>query len=193
MTALPPFELGVSNGWILLVAYGIGLLLALVPFSKDDRLRLFADPKVHLRGLKRIALHIGQFVAVGFIVLMLFTPITHAPGLVLVGTSIYVLGYSTVLIALRYFRRATVGHPATHGPYRVSRNPQWVGLFLVLLGAAITSGAWLMVVMVLLVGCVYHIQILEEEKACSTLYGEPYLKYLRQVPRYFLLLLIGAA
>jgi protein-S-isoprenylcysteine O-methyltransferase Ste14 len=60
-----------------------------------------------------------------------------------------------------------------------------VGLFLVLLGAAILSGAWLMIVMVLVVALIYHLQILEEEKACSSLYGESYLRYLRQVPRYF--------
>ena len=186
MRALPELELGIFNGWIFLVAYAGGLLLALAAFSKDDRARLFADPKVHVRGIKRVVLHMGQLVAITFIVMMVFTPITHAAGLLVVGAGVYGLGYGTVLIALRYFKRATADQPATDGPYRLSRNPQWVGLFLVLLGSAITSGGWLMIVMVLVVGCIYHLQILEEEKACSTLYGEAYRRYLRQVPRYLL-------
>ena len=186
MTAFPSFHLGVANVWLLLLAYGIGLLLALVPFSKPEKERLFADPKAHVHGVKRIALLMGQLLAVTFVLLMIFTPITHARAPILVGALVYSLGYATVLIALRYFRRAPEGWPAAEGPYRVSRNPQWVGLFMVLLGAAITSATWLMIAIVLVIGCVYHLQVLEEEKACSALYGEPYVKYLHQVPRYFL-------
>ena len=43
-----------------------------------------------------------------------------------------------------------------------------------------------MIVMVLMVGSIYHIQILEEEKACSALYGQAYQEYMLRVPRYFL-------
>ena len=102
MTAIPQLELGISNGWILLLAYAVGFLLALAPFSKDDKARLFADPKLKLRGIKRAILHIGQLVAVTFIVIMVLTPITLASGVLVGGVAIYVLGYSMVLISLRY-------------------------------------------------------------------------------------------
>ncbi len=186
MTALPPLQFAVSNAWLLLAAYGIGFLLALRPFSKGDRERLFADPKKPLRGIKRVMLHFGQLVAFAFIALMVFVPITHSRGLLTLGLAIYVLGHFTVVVSLRYFRLANEGRPAADGPYRVSRNPQWVGLFLVLMGTAILSSAWLPIAMVLLVGCIYHIQILEEERACAALYGEEYHTYRRQVPRYLL-------
>ena len=78
MTAIPHLEPGISNGWILLLVYAVGFLLALAPFSKDDMARLFADPKLKLRGIKRAILHIGQLVAVTFIVIMVFASITHA-------------------------------------------------------------------------------------------------------------------
>jgi len=185
MSALPELHLGILNGWILLLAYAAGFLIALAAFSKDEKARLFADPKLTLQGIKRVLLHTGQLVAVAFIAIMVFTPITRSFGLMAAGLTVYVLGYCMVIVSLRYFRRSRLGHPVTDGPYRVSRNPQWVGLFLILLGAAIMSGAWLMIVMVLVVGCIYHLQILEEEKACATLYGEAYARYLRQVPRYF--------
>jgi protein-S-isoprenylcysteine O-methyltransferase Ste14 len=186
MTALPSLQLAVSNVWLLLVAYGIGFLLALRPFSKAEKVRLFADPKKPLRGIKRVTLHFGQFVAFAFIVLMVFTPVTRKVGPLLLGIAIYVGGYFTVVVALRYFRLANEGQPAKDGPYRVSRNPQWVGLFLVLMGTAILSAAWLPFVMVLVVGCIYHLQILEEENACASLYGADYINYLHRVPRYFL-------
>jgi len=186
MTALPSLQLAVSNTWLLLVAYGIGFLLALRPFSKGDRERLFADPKKPLRGIKRVTLHSGQLIAFAFIVLMVFTPITRKFGPLILGMAIYVVGYFTIVVALRYFRLANEGQPAKDGPYRVSRNPQWVGLFMVLMGTAILSAAWLPIAMVLIVACIYHLQILEEERACATLYGDDYINYLHRVPRYFL-------
>jgi protein-S-isoprenylcysteine O-methyltransferase Ste14 len=54
------------------------------------------------------------------------------------------------------------------------------------MGTAILSAAWLPFVMVLVVGCIYHLQILEEENACASLYGADYINYLHRVPRYFL-------
>jgi protein-S-isoprenylcysteine O-methyltransferase Ste14 len=185
VTLLPELKLGILNGWIFLVTYGGGLLIALATFSKDEKARVFADPKQHLRGFKRVALHFGQLVAITFIVLMVFTPITYTIGLLVVGVGVYILGYGMVMIALQYFKQETDDRPVVDGPYRFSRNPQWVGLFLVLLGSAIASGAWLLILMVLVVGVIYHLQILEEEKACKALYGEAYQRYLGQVARYF--------
>ena len=184
MTLLPELKLGVLNGWIFLAAYAGGFLIMLATFSKDEKARLFVDPKLHLRGLKRVVLHFGQVVAVTFIALMVFTPITYVTSLLVLGVGVFMLGFLTVLVAMQYFKRATEDQPVIDGPYRISRNPQWVGLFLVLLGSAITTGTWLLILMVLVVGVVYHLQILEEENACKALYGESYQRYLSQVARY---------
>jgi protein-S-isoprenylcysteine O-methyltransferase Ste14 len=90
--------------------------------------------------------------------------------------------------ALYYFRKTPVGQPVVKGPYRMSRNPQWLGLFLVLLGSAIAVGIWLYIGLVVLVGIIYHKQILDEEKACIKKYGESYHEYMERIPRYFLFL-----
>lgn len=186
MSALPQLQFALSNCWLLLVAYAVGFLLALAPFSNDDKARLFADHRFHLRGMRRLVRHVGQFIAVAFIVLMVFAPITHSRGLLALGLTLYALGYSSMIIALPYFRLAKQAQPVTEGPYRLSRNPQWVGSFLVLLGTATLSDAWLPIALVLIVGSSYHLQILEEERACAAQYGAPYEAYLRRVPRYFL-------
>jgi protein-S-isoprenylcysteine O-methyltransferase Ste14 len=81
-----------------------------------------------------------------------------------------------------------VSQPAENGPYRVSRNPQWLGLFFVLLGSAISVGVWLYIGLVVLVGIIYHKQILDEEKACIKKYGDSYREYMERIPRYFLFL-----
>jgi len=166
-------------------AYAFGFLLALRRYSQEDRRRLFADPKSTLAAPQQAILRLGQVIAIAFVAFTFFVPLTHRATILLIGLCLYAPGYALVLVALRAFRRSPPGRPAVDGPYRLTRNPQWVGLFLVLLGTAVTSGAWSMIVMAFAVGCIYHIQVLAEEKACRDLYGEPYASYLRRVPRYF--------
>ena len=186
MRLLPDFELGFGNGWVLLGVYAVGFLLAVAALSKEDRARLFADPKAQLRGVRRSLLTIGQLVAVASIVLMVISPLAGIAIPLYLGLVMYGTGYGIVIVSLVYFKRATYDRPVTAGPYRLSRNPQWVGLFLVLAGSAVACGSWLLIGMVAIVAVVYHIQILEEERACTDLYGESYLRYVRKVPRYFL-------
>jgi protein-S-isoprenylcysteine O-methyltransferase Ste14 len=100
---------------------------------------------------------------------------------------LYAIGVVTVAISLHYFGKAPSDQPVFDGPYRYSRNPQWVGLFLVLLGLAISANSILLVILVALVGFSYHIQILAEEGVCRKKFGPSYEDYLRKVPRYFLI------
>jgi protein-S-isoprenylcysteine O-methyltransferase Ste14 len=60
-----------------------------------------------------------------------------------------------------------------------------VGLVLVLVGAAITSGVWLYLGIIALVAAIYHLQILAEERLCLAQYGDRYRAYMAKVPRYF--------
>jgi len=188
MDAIRDFRLGLGNAWVLLAAYAVGFLLTLATFSREQKARLFADPKLQLRGMKRWLLFAGQVVAVAYIAMAVFSPLRTGTLWLPVGLAVCVLGCATVIVSLLYFKRTPLDKPATAGPYRFSRNPQWVGLFLVLLGSALATGAWLPILMVAVVGLVYHLQIVEEEKACLKQYGDSYRAYLRGVPRYLLFL-----
>ena len=183
---MPDFRIGLLNTWTLLAAYAAGFLLALVPYSRQERSWLFEDLKYRLRGWRRLLLFLGQVVAVTFITATVFAPLRFEAPTFLAGIVLYGVGYATVIGALYYFRRASKTGPVTTGPYHFSRNPQWVGLFLVLLGTAFASGAWLMSMAVVGVAAVYHLQILAEEELCRNKYGEAYQRYCRDVPRYLL-------
>lgn len=71
------------------------------------------------------------------------------------------------------------------GPYRFTRNPMYVGLAGVLLGAAVARRS---VRAVLPVGGFIAVmtitQIRREEAALTAIFGAPYLDYLRRVPRW---------
>ena len=188
MKILPEFQIGILNGWIPLLLYFIGLILSVALYSTESRLWLFNNPTD--KG-KRVLLMIrlcGQLAMMAYIVMMMMTPLNINNPIFLVGAVIYSIGYIFEMSALHYFRITPIGQPVVGGPYRVSRNPQWLGLFLVLLGSAIATRIWLYIGMVVIVGLIYHIQILDEEAACIKKYGESYREYMKRIPRYFLFL-----
>ena len=71
------------------------------------------------------------------------------------------------------------------GPYRFTRNPMYLGLFISLTGWAIFLGC--VSPMLLLPGfiaVVTHFQIKPEEEALERIFGEEYLAYKQRVPRW---------
>jgi protein-S-isoprenylcysteine O-methyltransferase Ste14 len=185
MQFLPTLSPGLFDHWILLAIYAAALIISIANLSNARRTWLFADPKAGLQGTKKALLRLGQALAFTLIVIEALTPLLQAPVYIsAIGLAMYLAGTSMVVVSIIHFGRAPEGRPATTGPYRFSRNPQWVGLFTVLLGIAISCGSWMLVIMVITLGAVYHIQIVEEERTCRALYGHLYEEYSRQVPRY---------
>jgi protein-S-isoprenylcysteine O-methyltransferase Ste14 len=188
MKILPEFQIGILNGWIPLLLYFLGLFLSVSHYSKDSRLWLFNNPKDESKRVLVFIRLCGQLAMVAYIVMMIFTPLRINNPIFLIGAAIYAIGYIFEMSALYYFRITPLSQPVLGGPYRISRNPQWLGLFLVLLGSAIAARIWLYIGMVIIVGFIYHIQILDEEAACIEKYGDSYREYKKRIPRYFLFL-----
>jgi len=186
MKILPEFRIGIVNGWVPLGVYFLGLILSLLPYSKETRTWLFNNPVDRSKKGLMLVRGFGQLTMVAYILMMIFTPLDSRSSVFLPGALIYLVGLIFEISALHYFRITPLGRPVVAGPYRVSRNPQWVGLFLVLLGSAIAAGVWLYIMMVLVVGVIYHIQILAEEELCIQQFGDSYRSYMKQIPRYFL-------
>ncbi len=93
------------------------------------------------------------------------------------------------------FRRAhTTVNPTTpeaasslvvSGIYRVTRNPMYVGLSLVLIAWAVfLSSAWALLGPVAFVLYITRIQIAPEERALSKLFGTEYASYTARVRRW---------
>jgi len=186
MKILPEFRLGIVNGWIPLGLYFLALILSILPYSQEARIWLFQNPVNRGQKILLFIRRLGQFSMMAYILMMIFTPLNFHLFVFLLGVLIFFSGLFLEISALRSFRMAPVGQPVVVGPYRISRNPQWVGLFLVLLGSAVAAGIWLFIVMVLVVGVIYHIQILDEEASCIQKFGETYRSYMERIPRYFL-------
>ena len=72
------------------------------------------------------------------------------------------------------------------GPYRLSRNPQILGGYLLVIGVALQRPSLYALSWVVLYGIIGHLMILTEEEYLQLQFGEAYEQYCAQVPRYLL-------
>jgi protein-S-isoprenylcysteine O-methyltransferase Ste14 len=70
------------------------------------------------------------------------------------------------------------------GPYRMSRNPQILGGYLLVLGTLLQNLSICMVVWVVIYVIISHWMVITEEEHLHRIYGDEYEKYCAEVPRY---------
>ena len=111
----------------------------------------------------------------------------------LFGAVPFLLGATIVLQAFRLFdRNKTTAEPfnvpvtlVTSGPFRITRNPMYVGILLMLSGIAClfgTVGPWIVVPVL---GVVFDvIFVRQEEERMETMFGDAYKRYKAQVRRW---------
>ncbi|MFN2285566.1 MAG: methyltransferase family protein [Anaerolineae bacterium] len=183
MQLFPKLNIGLLNGWIFLLVYGIVFGGVVKSFPKDVVVRLYDES--NWTSMQRTFTRIGKVLSLAVFVLVALTPLNVETFVFYLGSAIFVLGMIGVVVALFNFRNTPEGHPATQGLYKISRNPQWVMLVLVFLGACIAVGSWTALLLMVLAVVCYHVRILAEERSCLAQYGEAYRAYMRQIPRYF--------
>lgn len=75
----------------------------------------------------------------------------------------------------------------TCGPYACTRNPLYLGNMLMYSGATVMANVWMpyfLIFICIYFGIQYYFIILEEERTLKELFGERYLHYRQQVPRF---------
>lgn len=72
----------------------------------------------------------------------------------------------------------------TEGIYQFSRNPAFLGFDLMYLGVLLLFFNPLLLIFSLFAGVMLHLQILQEEKYLSTVFGKEYEEYCGKVCRY---------
>ncbi len=74
---------------------------------------------------------------------------------------------------------------AVGGPYAYTRNPLYLGTFLMALGATLSVGAYVLtVIMAIVFFFNYHYVIRHEEAKLPNYFGNAYLEYCNLVPRF---------
>ena len=104
------------------------------------------------------------------------------------------VGLAVILRCFADFIRRGRGTPAIYDPprqlvvaglYRYVRNPQYVGVVLVVVGEALLTGRVVLFGYAALLAVGYHLFVrYYEEPTLGRLFGEPYARYRAAVPRW---------
>ena len=106
------------------------------------------------------------------------------------GVVIAVVGLAICVASITYFRSISKvfcvdpGELTVSGPYRWSRNPQYVGYFLFLFGFAINDWSTWCLAALVVVAISLHLLVLIEEEHLRRAFGEQYAAFCREIPRY---------
>ena len=108
-------------------------------------------------------------------------PIIAGAGFVLLGVAKFRANHTTV----NPLKPETATTLVTTGIYAISRNPMYLGFFLLLLGwSLILASGYGIVLSVAFAGYLDRFQIRPEEEAMATLFGDQFDKYKARVGRW---------
>jgi len=100
------------------------------------------------------------------------------------GILIAFLGATLRFWASGYLRKDKV--LTVSGPYRFTRNPLYLGTYLIAIGAVISIEAWITGVFLTVFYFLMYDMVVEfEENNLIQYFGEPYKKFCARVPRFF--------
>lgn len=114
------------------------------------------------------------------------SPFTQALGIFL-----YALGFAVMIVAIiQLGQSVAVGIPErstdlrTHGLYGFSRNPIYLGAFIMCAGSCLFSIHWINIVLFALALMIHVRIVIREEAFLEQRFGPKWIEYRNRVPRY---------
>jgi protein-S-isoprenylcysteine O-methyltransferase Ste14 len=134
------------------------------------------------------------FLAAGFVLDAIWpTAVFGYPWRFVVGGLLFVLGVLLIAAGIVRFSRAGTNVPTnrpttalvTDGPYRYSRNPIYIALFLIYAGiGAAADNLWILALGILLFPILRYGVVAREERYLERKFGQAYLDYKAAVRRW---------
>jgi len=132
---------------------------------------------------KRIS-SIISFLFIALIAYSTFLPLELGTVWFFAGFLIYLLGAIIGTIAILDFFTTALDKPVTKGVYRFSRNPMYVGMFLIFGGIGVACVSWVVLSITAVFMILVHTGIVSEERSCLQKYGNAYREYMNKTPRW---------
>ena len=185
MSAVPAFEIGVWNAWILMLYLPLHPLMFIIV----DRL---VGVGAVMKKLGNVSYDkTGEKVLSSSMILFLFAfiysvflPLKLGSAWLYVGIAIYALGLVMFIVAIVNIATTPHGQPFTTGLYRYSRHPMTFWANLMHIGISISTASWVFVLFSIVYAILWHVIVITEERGCLEKYGDAYREYLKSTPRW---------
>ena len=183
MSFIPEFELGLWNAWILILSF----LLSFIVFGALDRLREqkgLSRPSTPLNEKENKLNVISLLIILASAIYSFFLPLKLGTAWLYIGLIVYLLGMIFTIVAATNLVNTPLDRPATKGLYHISRNPIYLGTFLIFTGIGIACASWLFLLLIAVFIVLQHILIAPEERWCLEKYGNAYREYMDRTPKW---------
>ena len=184
MLLIPEFELGLWNGWILILSF----LLSFIVLGVLERLRGqkgLSRPSTPPLNEKEKKLNvIGIVIILASAIYSFFLPLKLGTAWLYLGLLVFLFGMIFNFVAATNLMNTPMDRPATKGLYRISRNPIYLGAFLEFIGIGIACASWLFLLLMAVLIILQHICVGAEERWCLEKYGDAYREYMNRTPKW---------
>ena len=180
MKLLPEFSLTFQNGFWLMVP--LFLMRFVIPrwITCDSLPKLEFFPET--LGIERIFLTVYFITNTVIILSPLFMKLQPSSPLLIIGCMVYLVGCLFFLLSVIPFSKDDAF--TSEGIYRLSRNPMYIGYYLMFLGTGLLINSILFIALIQIYQIAVHFLVLSEERWCLNKFGATYMDYLNTVPRY---------
>jgi len=183
MALMPAFQIGTWNAWIFML---YELLIVIIFIRVGTARAAGTDQKqpTDLSTAKKLLFASSKLILLPAGIYSIFLPLKLGTLWFYIGLPITLVGMITTAIVLVDWARTPRTEPIATGLYRYSRNPMYLTMFAFYLGVSIATGSWifLLVSVLLIVGCVSFVGL--EEEACLRQYGDAYRQYMNRTPKW---------
>jgi len=181
MAAIPVFEIGVWNAWLLLLP--LFLIPAIMSSIKKELFKK-TESTVNLNRIEKRVFVVSKVVLVLAFLYSIFLPLRLGTLWFHIGLPISLLGITMYIIVSVNIANTPVDGPVTRGLYRYSRHPMYIASIPALVGAGIASASWLFLLLSVLFVVTHLMNGIFEERLCLEAYGSVYQDYLDRTPRW---------
>ena len=180
MSLMPAFEIGFWNAWIFIIPFIIYWFVGVrFLFSK----RMPENPPLERRKDRIISQMLALAMFFSFFY-SIFVPIELGMIWFYIGLLIYFAGMILITLTMRDFATTPMDKPVTKGVYRYSRNPMFIGYFLVYAGIAIACVSWVYILLtIIFILIVIYLSPIEEAITLEH-YGKSYEEYIKRTPKW---------
>ena len=181
MSAVPAFDIGVWNAWILTVYQVLAIPFLFYIAGKRGATH---DEELDLPNMLRAISGFTKMFTLLILIYSIFLPLKLGTMWFYIGLPITLLGLVIEVIALVNWATTPPNEPITRGLYRYSRHPMYISDVIFHIGLGIATASWILLLFAVLWVVTGFILANPEELDCSRKYGDAYREYMKRTPRW---------
>ena len=182
MSWIPYFEVGIYNAWIFII-WPILLFIFGSSIVKNKEVIKRLSVSAPIKHEKILNIQTMGAIIIG-VIYSIFLPLQLNTIWFYIGLIIFLIGLIFQLSVFYTLRNFKSDGPFTIGPYKYSRHPLYLGLFLMIGSVSIMSLSWLFLILVIILAIPLVFTASAEERYCLKTYGKEYQDYIERTPRW---------